>query len=182
MDVLDKSYSKAVLTTLERLGGKCKMSDLKGIATNWRSLVDTVDRLSSEGYLLSKQEIGGRRMYTIQFTEKGRAVAEQLRHVEEIASGKVIAHIPAQSTERLRDQLQTVTIMHHVNIVDDVIRVGDWHGGKKRIADVQVKMIGKRLHLYCDLCRSESCEHVDFVWVIPAVRAKLLERATQTRD
>ena len=158
------------------------MSDLKHVATNWRSLVDTVARLSSEGYLKTSQEVGGRRMYTIQFTDKGRAVAEQLRHVEAVASGKVIAHVSPETTQRLRDQLTQVTIMHHVNIVDDVIRVGDWHGGKKRIADVQVKTVRKRLRLFCDLCRSESCEHVDFVWVIPAVREKLLERATKGGD
>ena len=158
------------------------MKDLIHVATNWRSIVSAVSRLTEAGYLETTREVGGRRTYTITLTEKGRAVAEQLRHVEEIASGKVIARVSAESTQRLKDQLQTVTIMHHVNIVDDVIRVGDWHGGKKRIADVRVKMIGRRLHLYCDLCLSESCEHVDFVWVIPSVRAKLLERAIESRD
>ena len=158
------------------------MKDLIHVATNWRSIVSAVARLTEAGYLETTREVGGRRTYTITLTAKGRAVAEQLRHVEAVASGKVIAHISPETTRRLRDWLTHVTIMHHVNIIDDVIRVGDWHGGKKRIADVQVKTVGKRLRLFCDLCRSESCEHVDFVWVIPAVREKLLERAAKGGD
>ena len=90
MDSLDKSYSKSVLVLLYSRGGNAKKSDLKEIATNWRTITDVLNILQKDGYLTISEEILGRRTYMITLTPKGRAVAEQLKRAEEAASGVVI--------------------------------------------------------------------------------------------
>ena len=83
MDSLDLRYSKSVLLKIYEKGGSVIQSDLKLIASNWRTLTDVISSLGNDGYLDITEKISGRRITRIALTEKGRIVAENLMHLEE---------------------------------------------------------------------------------------------------
>lgn len=90
MEVLDRSYAKSVLLNLLDKGGSSNKSDLRTVASNWRTISDVVDELAKEELVSVKEEIVGRRVFVIELTERGRAVAEQLRRAQQVALGKKV--------------------------------------------------------------------------------------------
>ena len=191
MDSLDKSYSKSVLVLLYSRGGNAKKSDLKEIATNWRTITDVLNILQKDGYLTISEEILGRRTYMITLTPKGRAVAEQLRKAEEAAKGMPPGEEPGIIIEKndkgeeiyvitpeyrqfAEERRKRLSALIHVNVLDDHISFKETNyecTGRDRIVTIYVKLNGNGiLRLWCEVDESYDCWHVSEAWSLPEVR------------
>ncbi|MGC8622006.1 MAG: hypothetical protein ACP5U0_08845 [Caldisphaera sp.] len=82
MDILDQKYVSSILRYMldhENI----KKDDLRHIVKTVSTLDKTLNLLQIEGYIEIKEQILGRRVYAISLTNQGRAIAEQLKNIEE---------------------------------------------------------------------------------------------------
>jgi len=87
MDALDLKHSKSLLIELRRIG-TAKKTDLFSIVKSHHILDKVLKALEDGGFLTVEVRKLGPPVYTIALTNKGKAVAEQLKRAEEISQGK----------------------------------------------------------------------------------------------
>jgi len=90
MDSLDLKYAKSVLLRVADRGA-VKKSDLFDVVKSHQVLDNLLDALMKDGYLKIEKNERGPKRYSISLTAKGRAIAEQLKKVEEIYAGHEIS-------------------------------------------------------------------------------------------
>ncbi|WP_337954330.1 PadR family transcriptional regulator [Aciduliprofundum sp. MAR08-339] len=110
----------------------------------------------------------GRSAKMVKLTKKGRIIAEKLKEIDEMAS------MPEDELEAQRKRLHWIV---DINTYTDHITAYDIHGGKKEIFNIWLKPNGKYLTLYCDLCHSDSCFHIDWALQDPVIGPEIREIA-----
>ena len=179
MDSLDLRYSKSVLLKIYEKEGSVIQSDLKRIASNWRTLTDVINSLKDDGYLVVTERISGRRITQISLTEKGRSVAEQLKRAEEAAKGVVIHEDESRIEvsdipEMWREKWKNLHALIHVNVFDDHVTIMETNhegSGKERIFNIYVRENGQgHLRLWCELDESFDCYHVGYALTLAPVQ------------
>lgn len=83
---LDLHFSKSILEKL--LERSVLKTELQGIVKNLYSLDKILNELSKDGLINSETKSFGKNITEISLTEKGRAVAEKLKEIDDIAEGK----------------------------------------------------------------------------------------------
>jgi len=139
---------------------------------NYHVLSKLIDKLESDGYVKKEEKIIGRRKILVSLTEKGRVVAEKLLEAEAVAKG-----YDAVMTPNWRDRFKGMRAFAHMNIHENIIRVWDITPERERIAEVEIRIRGNRMMLYCTLCNSTSCEHIDYIFSNPYLRHLIFEKA-----
>ncbi len=167
-DIYHNHNAAAVLISL--LEGEKKMSQLQKAIKNYSTLKLTVMDLEKEGYVKTREVTEGRKIIYVSLTQKGKAVAEKLKEVEEVAK---------MTPEELEERRKNLHWIVDINTYADHVTGYDIHNGKKEIFNVWLKMNGKYLTLYCDKCHSESCYHVLWALQDPYVGDKIREIAKE---
>jgi len=167
-DALARAYAINVLKDLlEKDMFISKMVKEKGYSSS--VLVDTLRYLTTLNLVKTYTEkvtvMGNSRvMYTL--TPKGQEVAKKLKEIDKIMNGR-------EEEISLEEEFGGMQghFLVHVNAIDNIVRIKDGN----RIADVYVRNIGNKIKLYCDLCGSDSCIHVNFAYSLTRVR-ELIEK------
>ena len=154
--------------------GSLMKSDMFDIVKSNHTLDKLLNSLEDEGFVTMSETVIGRRVYSVSLTPKGKTVADQLKGAQDAAHGTTPA--PADAGAVIHERFRNFRALYHFSITGDTIRIADAGVKGKRIADVQVKVVGKNLKLYCDQDRSFDCEHIDFIWVDRSLRQRILER------
>ncbi len=178
MDSLDLRYSKSILIKVLELQGHAILSDLKEIATNWRSLKDVVFALKEDGYLDTSEEIAGRKVIHVSLTARGTRVAEQLKRTQEVAKGEITEEgAQFKMPPDWRDRFKGLSAMTHLNVLDDHVAIQeiDHSGRTTSVIMVYVKRINSHFELWCEKDETKECKHVDFAWSLPHMRALIEE-------
>jgi DNA-binding MarR family transcriptional regulator len=175
MDSLDLRYSKSVLLKIYEKDGGVIQSDLKGIASNWRTLTDVINSLKDDGYLVVTKRISGRRITQISLTEKGHAVAKQLKRTQEVANGEPIIQISDQEAvdwaKEFTETTKNLSLLFHVNVFEDHVTIGEEKDGKLRVINVYVRVNGHGImRLWCEEDESFDCIHTKYAWTLPKVQ------------
>jgi len=89
-DVSSQKYYVPVLRYLLE-HGTVKKYDLRHIVKSSGTMDKLLPKLEAEGLISMKEEILGRRTYLVSLTDKGQAVAEQLKKAEQVAEGREIS-------------------------------------------------------------------------------------------
>jgi len=71
--------------------GKIKKTDLLEIVSSSDSLSNTLRKLQDSGLITLESKVIGRKIIYIGLTDKGQAVAEQLKKAEQVAEGREIS-------------------------------------------------------------------------------------------
>ncbi len=80
---ISEKYFIPVLVYILR-NGRIKKYDLKNVVKSSNSIDKLISKLSNDGFIEIKEEMLGRRTYTISLTEKGKIIAEHLKELEDI--------------------------------------------------------------------------------------------------
>ena len=149
-------------------------TSLLPIIPNSYSLERYLRELVKDGFVNIREEKIVRKTFYVSLTPKGRAVAEQLKKVEEIAKGEL------PSGEKVfpmppnwRDRFKGLSALAHLNVRDDHVAIQeiDYSGKPQSVVMVYVKRISSHFELWCEKDESRECRHVDFAWSLPQMRA-----------
>ena len=159
--------------------GTIKKTDLLEIITSSWTLDKLVPKLERDGLIIVKTSEFGRKTYTISLTDKGRAAAEQLKRVEEAASGIVIhedegrievSNVP----EEWKEKWKNLHALIHVNVYDDHVTIMETNHegtGKERIFNIYIRENGHgQLRLWCELDESFDCYHIGYALTLAPVQ------------
>lgn len=160
---------KYVIDTLRYIyeKGTIKKADLLEIITSSWTLDKLVPKLEKDGLIKVEVSKMGRKTYTISLTNKGRAVAEQLKRAEEAARGENVYDMPQDFDK----EFENLSAMVHLNVLDDHVAITEHNydnSGKDRIVMVYVKINGKGvMRLFCEADEVFECKHTRFAWGLP---------------
>ncbi len=160
---------KYVIDTLRYIyeKGTIKKTDLLEIITSSWTLDKLVPKLEKDGLIKVEVSKMGRKTYTISLTNKGRAVAEQLKRAEEAARGENVYDMPQDFDK----EFENLSAMVHLNVLDDHVAITEHNydnSGKDRIVMVYVKINGKGvMRLFCEADEVFECKHTRFAWGLP---------------
>ncbi|MHB1439975.1 MAG: hypothetical protein ACYCSO_05265 [Cuniculiplasma sp.] len=87
MESLDLPYAKSILLELLLEDG-VPMTTFQKIATSYNTVKKLINSFEKDGLVEKKELMIGRKTFQVSLTPKGRAVAEQLKHAEDAATGK----------------------------------------------------------------------------------------------
>ena len=150
-DVLNEKNAALVLKTLYEFKEPVFVSALQEVVKNYHVLKNTIAKLIDSGFVTGEEvEIKGRKALKVSLTEKGRAVAEKLKEVEEIS----------RADEKYLELSKRMKIFVHLNTYEDHLTVMELQGGRKRIANIFPKRKGKYLYLWCDIDEDYNCDHI----------------------
>ena len=185
-DSLDIRYSKTILLKLYEKGGNAKKSDLVHFTSGWTALGQVLTSLKNDGYVDISEQMLGRRTYTIQLTDRGRAVAQKLKEVEEIGSGNIAQEeemLDLPLTDEEVEKAKHISLLYHVNVSDDHVTVQELIPGKpSRIFNIYIKRNGGgNFRLWCEHDNSYDCWHVKTAWTYPQVQQMMMHYRGKTR-
>ena len=150
--------------------GAIKKTDLLEIITSSWTLDKLIPKLEKDGLITIKTSEIGRKTYTISLTDKGRIAAEQLKMMDQAASGELPYVIPPDFGK----EFEGLSAMTHLNVLDDHIAITEHNydgTGKDRVIMVYVKLNGRGImRLYCDADDSYECRHTRYAWTLPSVQ------------
>ena len=146
------------------------MSQLQKAIKNYSTLKLTVMDLEKEGYVKTREVTEGRKIIYVSLTRRGKAVAEKLKEVDEVAK---------MTPEELEERRKNLHWIVDINTYVDHITAYDIHDGKKETFNIWLKPNRKYLLLYCDRCHSYDCYHVDWAVHDPVIGPKLKEIAEE---
>lgn len=158
--------------------GEIRKTDLLEIITSSWSLDKLIPKLEKDGLINVEVSKMGRKTYTISLTDKGRAVAEQLKRAEEVATGEDTKEPTTfQMPSDWRDRFKGLSAMAHLNVLDDHVAIEeiDSSGNITSVVMVYVRRINSHFELWCEKDESKECRHVDFAWSLPHMRALIEE-------
>ena len=162
---LSLSYAKDILLALlER--GRIPMSYLRDVVISYQTITKLIEAFKNEGLVTVTEVKEPRRVLYVELTQKGKQVALHLKDAEAVIKGEV-----SQALERWKHWRALV----HFNVYDDHITIIDASHEQTRYINVYFKSIGgNKYKLWCELCQSDQCEHVDYAWSLKVVREKVL--------
>ena len=167
MDSLDLKHAKAVLLALSEMG-TAKKSDLFHIVKSHQVLDNLLNALQRDGYLLIEETKIGPKKYFIKLTPKGQTIAEQLRKVQEIASGAI------SMNPHFDEDFKDLSALVHLNVLDDLIAIIEHNFDRKghdRVVNVYVRLNGRGImRLWCEADETYECKHTRFAWTLPEVQ------------
>jgi len=173
MDALDLKYSKAILLKILENGGKVKKTDLLSLIKNYQTLSNIVDHLINDNYLKPIVKKGRGKTITLELTEKGRYIAEQLKRVNNFPEKPI--DISKAEFDKMTKDWKRLTALTHVNVLDDhvVLKEYNFDGqGHDRLVTIYVSINhDKVMRLYCEVDQSTTCWHVQYAWTLPEVQA-----------
>ncbi len=161
---------KQIEILIKLLEGPKKMTELNKIIKNYPSLQKEIMVLESMGYLRREEKFERQRVVYVVLTEKGRVVAEKLQEAERISN---------MSSEEFEDMRKNLHWIMDVNTFTDHITGYDIHHRKKEVFNIWLKSNGKYLILYCDLCHSNSCYHIDWALNDPIIGEEIRKIAAE---
>ncbi|WP_188680619.1 zinc-ribbon domain-containing protein [Thermogymnomonas acidicola] len=187
--VLSQKYVPGILIFLLDHGTVHK-TDLTAV-THSNTLIDKlINELKNEDLISVKKEFVGRNTYYISLTEKGKAIAQQLKKAQEIAESKMedqegLGNPPRiEVTEEAADRVKELRLLYHVNVYDDHVSIEEIprNGGRPRIFDVYIKRNGLGdFRLWCEQDDSFDCVHVEVAWTYPEVQHMILHYKGKTK-
>ncbi|MDS0257473.1 hypothetical protein ApAK_07315 [Thermoplasmatales archaeon AK] len=163
---------------MELLGKEKMMTELKTVVSGYDTLRNLVRELQDLDLVRKIETFEDRRKLIVSLTDKGRAVAEQLKKAEEAASGvKIyenegrieISNIP----EGWREKWKNLHALIHVNVFEDHITIKETNGenGKDRIFNIYIRENGHgHLRLWCELDESFDCYHIGYALTLADVQ------------
>lgn len=171
MDPLDLKHAKSVLIFLSSFD-VAKKSDLAHIVKSHQVLDNLLSALVKGGYLRCDSTLMGPKKYSISLTNKGSAVAEQLKRVNEVA-----AEVFLEQEKRIimpphwRDRYSGLsTSTERTNIDCCVVKEADGFGKTIKEAVLRMRVVDDRPALWCETDESSDCVHVDYAWSLPSIR------------
>ncbi len=179
-DVLGKHYVTPVLVKLYK--GQAMMTELTPIVSNYSTLRLLIRDLQDAGYVTTKEVFQDKRKIMVSLTPKGRAVAEQLKRAEEVATQgysideeKGIIAVSDEAAqkwyEKFKEATRGLSLLYHVNVYADHVTIAEKKDGKTRITNIYVRVNGRGvLRLWCELDESFECSHVEYAWTLPEVQ------------
>jgi DNA-binding MarR family transcriptional regulator len=169
MDALDFRYAKSVILKLLEKDTFMKSELFKIVSSN-QTLDKLLDALEKDGYVTKISSKYGRRTYSISLTDKGRAAAEQLKRMDEVASRTETYELPPDFDR----EFEGLSAMSHLNVLDDHIAITEHNydgTGKDRIVMIYVKLNGRGfMRLWCEADEAYECRHTRYAWTLPSVQ------------
>ncbi len=170
---IDSKPMRILLRLLEENKEVIK-SSLLDIIPNSYSLERHLNDLKVHGLVNIREEKIVRRTSYVSLTEKGRAVAEQLKKAEEAARGEPIQISDDEArawAEKFHEATKGFSLLWHVNYYEDHIAIAEEGDEKKRIINVYVKENGHGImRLWCEEDDSFECIHVQYAWTLSEVQ------------
>ncbi|EQD30608.1 hypothetical protein B2A_14067 [mine drainage metagenome] len=142
-------------------------------------ILDKVLRaLEENGFLTVEVTKIGPPIYTITLTDRGKAVAEQLKRAEEAAKGAIIfeeeGRIEVKVPEEWREKWKNLHALFHVNVYEDHVTIMETNHegtGRERIFNIYIRENGQgHLRLWCEEDESFDCYHVGYALTLAAVQ------------
>jgi len=90
VESLQERHASQILTFVFSRG-RIKKTDLLEIVSSSDSLSKTLRKLQDDGLIIMETKVIGRKTIYISLTDKGQAVAEQLKKAEQVAEGREIS-------------------------------------------------------------------------------------------
>lgn len=135
----------------------------------------TVELMTSDGLINSREVIRHRRYRLISLTDKGKALAESLiRTEQELSTSNCSSlHILPPNYE---DQFKNLSADTHLNAPNDdhiAIKELNYDGaGHDRVVFVYVKLNSHNImRLWCQADQAFDCVHTKYAWSLPDVQA-----------
>ena len=157
--------------------GEVKQNQLLEVIPSTMTIDKLTKVMEGEGYLRSRKEVLGRKIYFFSLTEKGRRVAEQLKKTE-IVDEITPTRDPslALSSEEV-EMTKRLTPLFHINVMDDHITVQENPPGEaSRIFNIYIKRNGNgEFRLWCEHDDSYDCWHVKAAWTYPHVQRMMIQ-------
>ncbi|MCD6275449.1 MAG: PadR family transcriptional regulator [Thermoplasmata archaeon] len=154
---LDNKYAKSILIRLLNERESIPITKFLDIASSYYALKNTISDMEKDGLVKIEEKVLGRKMIFVSLTEKGRAVAEQLKRAEQISK------LSPEELERFKNMRGLI----HINIYKDHITVMDVHMGEKRIANIYARPRGDEIYFWCDLHEDVDCYHIEYMFADP---------------
>jgi DNA-binding MarR family transcriptional regulator len=105
VEALQERHASQILTFVFSRG-RIKKTDLLEIVSSSDSLSNTLRKLQDDGLIIMETKVIGRKTIYISLTDKGQAVAEQLKKAEQVAEGREIS-------EFLTDDMKILIYLLH---------------------------------------------------------------------
>ncbi len=173
MASLDLKYAYSVLERLTEKDSFMKQ-ELFDIVSSNQTLDKLLDALEKDGYIVKKLNVYGRRTYTISLTDKGKAVAEQLKIAEEAGKGELVAEISEDKAKKRDDNFnrETATLnLRYINAYKDYVTVEETRKGSTQIIKIYAREDDHGvLRLWCEADNSFNCIHARYAWTLPEVQ------------
>jgi len=160
---LSKKQTKILL---ELLKGKRKMTELQKIIKNYPSLQKEIMILEAAGLVERKEEFERQRVVYVSLTEKGKAIAQQMRRAEKIAK---------MSEEELK-KFRGLHYLEHFNVYEDHITLTDSSIEGVRYVNIFAKPKGDILYFWCDVHEATDCYHIGYLFVDEKLRSFINEQ------
>ena len=141
----------------------------------------TIDKLTKvmegEGYLRSRKEVLGRKIYFFSLTEKGKRVAEQLKKTETVDDNTSTTDPSLALSSEEVEMTKSLTPLFHINVMDDHITVQENPPGEaSRVFNIYIKRNGNgEFRLWCEHDDSYDCWHVKAAWTYPHVQRMMMQ-------
>lgn len=150
--------------------GTIKKTDLLKIITSSWTLDKLVPKLEKDGLIVVRMSEIGRKTYTISLTDKGKAAAEQLKRMDEVAARTEAYDLPPDFDR----EFENLSAMTHLNVLDDHIAITEHNydgTGKDRIVMIYVRLNGRGfMRLWCEVDDAYECRHTRYAWTLPSVQ------------
>ena len=176
-NILGKQYVTPVLIRLYK--GEAMMTELTSIVSNYSTLRLLIRELQDEDYVTTREVFQDKRKIIVSLTEKGKAVAEQLKKAEEVSKGVVIHEDEGRieisnMPDDWKDKWKNLHALIHVNVYDDHITIMETNHegtGKERIFNIYIRENGHgQLRLWCELDESFDCYHIGYALTLAPVQ------------
>ena len=161
--ILNKNAAAVLIKLLE---GETKMSYLQEVVRNYSTLQLTIRDLEEMGYIKTKERRERGRVIYVSLTEKGRAVAEQLRRAEKIA----------KMSEDELEKFRGLHYLEHFNVYEDHITLTDSSIEGVRYVNIFAKPKGDILYFWCDVHEATDCYHIGYLFVDEKLRSFINEQ------
>ncbi|MEM3860662.1 MAG: hypothetical protein QW478_14915, partial [Candidatus Micrarchaeaceae archaeon] len=147
-------------------------SSLLKAVPNSYSLESNLKLLSEKGLVKIREEVIIRRTYFISLTERGRAVAIQLKKADEMITGSLhqIDELSGKTEMEFRDLFDKISQLFSVKTYDDHSIIED--SSSKEKVTILLKNDEKGvLRLWCEKDQSFVCFHTKYCWSLPEVQS-----------
>jgi DNA-binding HxlR family transcriptional regulator len=145
-------------------------TSLLPIIPNSYSLNRYLTELSRDGLVNIREEKIVRKTFYVSLTLKGRAVAEQLKRMDEVAARTETYEMPSDFDK----EFESLSAITNHNILDDHIAITEHNydgRGKDRVVMVYVKLNGRGfVRLWCEADNAYDCRHTRFAWALRSVQ------------
>ena len=145
--------------------GTAKKQDFLEIMKNVYMINSKLSELANDGYILMQKQGA---TYIISLTEKGKAMVEQIKALEQAEIG-----MSKGEFDKIAEKWKNLSALTHVNAIDDHIVLKEYNydlKGNNRLVTIYIQINhDKVMRLWCDVDNSYDCWHVKYAWTLPEV-------------